>query len=130
MKCVYVLLLALLLAGCEEKPLTMEPPFPPPKADAGPAFNDVYDPFHQGKIVWEYKTLVLSRPTHDAHGPNALATNEWESRDDAFNALGNLGWELVSSWVELETSFPYVENKQMTSVRPARTVHIFKRRVQ
>jgi hypothetical protein len=82
--------------------------------------------------TWEYKVLVTQAPSHEKTGPNAMASNEVMLDEAALNALGKDRWELVSSHVEMETSFPNLgDAKYVTgihsNVRPMRVVMVFKR---
>jgi len=86
-------------------------------------------------VRWEYKTLALNASGHEKQGVNALASNEINFPESALNSLGAESWELVSSWLELETAFPnlgkpgYVTGLQ-PNVRPMRAVLLFKRPVK
>lgn len=96
------------------------------QADAGPVF--MMHPYR----VWEYKVLTVDSSSHEKTGPNALASNEVKPEESLLNSLGKEGWELTSSYLEMETAFPNLgEGKYITgiqpNVRPMRAVLIFKR---
>lgn len=84
---------------------------------------------------WEYKTVIINTGNHERTGPNALASNDITVDEAAINVLGKDGWELTSSYIELETAFPNLSDnaKYVTglesNVRSKRGVLIFKRPV-
>jgi hypothetical protein len=68
-------------------------------------------------------------------GDTAFNFNTITPSDYSLTALGQEGWELVSSYLEMETAFPNFGDKQYVSgiqpnVRPQRLVLIFKRSIQ
>jgi len=100
-----------LLGGCEQKPHQVAP---------------------APTVTWEYKLFTIGAPTHERTGPNALASNEIIVDEKKLNEFGSAGWELTSTWLEPETSFPNMsDNKYVTgiqsNVRPSRAVLLFRR---
>jgi len=88
---------------------------------------------------WEYKTVSIlaeTSKTASALGDNyaKLSDAVIPLKDDDLYGLGKDGWELVSTFVEIQTEHPnfgkedYVTGLQ-PNVRPQRLVCIFKRPV-
>ena len=80
---------------------------------------------------WGYKVVYLSsdwnRIGSDAFKPAMVTPSESD-----LNQLGSDGWELVASYLEMETAFPNFGNESYVTglqpnVRPQRLVLIFKR---
>jgi hypothetical protein len=85
--------------------------------------------------VWEYRVVTLDATTHDKNGQNALATNSIKPVEADMDELGKVGWELVSSYVETETSYPNFGGEKFVTgiqpnVRPMQVVLLYKRHVQ
>jgi hypothetical protein len=101
--------------ACEDRPLVLDPAVFAVDAGTPP------------RVVacqrWEYKVLVVEAPTHETTGPNATATNEIPISEVELNGYGNNSWELATSWLEPETSFPHGGS----NIRPGRAVLLFKR---
>jgi len=85
---------------------------------------------------WEYKTVTIHAETSILLGGNygKLAAASIPIDERTFETLGKEGWELVSTFLELQTEHPnfgkedYVTGLQ-PNVRPQRLVCIFKRPV-
>jgi hypothetical protein len=83
---------------------------------------------------WRYKKLVfLTEERHDRTGFGALSYSSIELDESLLESMGSKGWELATSYLEMETAFPnfgkgdYVTGLQ-PNIRPQRLVLIFKRR--
>ena len=78
-------------------------------------------------LHWEYKFLYEEVASEDPKLSNGIQVKE-----DDLNVLGKDGWELATSYLELETAFPnfgeqaYITGIQ-SNVRPKRAVLVFKR---
>ena len=86
-------------------------------------------------IQWEYKVVsVLASENSERINQDAFKFKEINVSESDLNSFGMSGWELVSSYLEMETSFPnfgdsdYVTGIQ-SNVRPQRLVLILKRPV-
>lgn len=89
-------------------------------------------------VQWEYMTVEYLAETSDSaitSDQKALSYKTVEIKAEEMNKLGAIGWELVSTFVEIETSHPnfgkgeYVTGLQ-PNVRTQRLVCIYKRRVR
>jgi len=90
----------------------------------------------RGNAQWEYRVVYVLAEDDDGaagrNGPDAEHYTTANPTDAELNALGADGWELVSTYLELETAFPnfgdanYVTGLQ-PNVRPQRLVLLFKR---
>jgi hypothetical protein len=83
---------------------------------------------------WEYKTTYVLAGGASRTGEEAVKFSAVSLSDEEFSALGKQGWELVTSFLEMETSFVnFGDDKYVTglqpNVRPQRAVFIFKRRI-
>jgi len=85
---------------------------------------------------WEYKIYSISpEQSYERTGEDALKSTKITISQDELNKLGSEGWELTTSFLELETSHPnfgsseYVTGLQ-PNVRNQRLVLIFKRIAQ
>jgi hypothetical protein len=84
---------------------------------------------------WEYQTVSLSSEGNERTGLDAVkfASIQWEANTVA--AMGTEGWELVDTYLELETAYPnfgdedYVTGIQ-PNVRPQALTLIFKRPIK
>lgn len=85
---------------------------------------------------WEYKTVTVTPSTKSNRmGTGAGDFSIIEQSEEQLNELGADGWELVSSYLELETAFPnFGDQKYVTgiqpNVRPQDVVLLFKRPVK
>ena len=87
----------------------------------------------QFNTVWEYKTVeVYPDSSSERTGDDALKFQSITPSINEINSIGEEGWELVTSYLEIETAFPnfgddkYVSGLQ-PNVRPQRVVLMFKR---
>lgn len=84
---------------------------------------------------WEYKTIMVGPVEKNARTGNSAAKfNTINISQEELNELGNEGWELVDSYLEMETSYPNFGNKEyvtglQSNVRPQLVKLIFKRSV-
>lgn len=82
---------------------------------------------------WEYTHVKLSvRPKVQRRGPDAFDYTSINLSDAALDSLGKCGWELVGTYLEMETAFPnFGESGYVTGLqpnfRPQCLVLIFKR---
>ena len=81
---------------------------------------------------WEYKKLVfLTDVRHGRTGLGALSYNSINLDESLLDSMGSRGWELVTSYLEMETAFPnfgkedYLTGLQ-PNIRPQSLVLIFK----
>lgn len=84
-------------------------------------------------IQWEYK-VVKNLPIDGLYrvGEGAKAINTINISEDELNKIGQEGWELVDSYLEMETAFPNFGKEEYhtgikPNVRPQLLVLIFKR---
>lgn len=82
---------------------------------------------------WEYKTVSV-KPSSKSNkmGTGAGDFSTIELSEEQLNQLGIDGWELVSSYLEMETSYPnFADQRNVTgikpNVRPQDVVLLFKR---
>jgi hypothetical protein len=84
-------------------------------------------------IKWEYKVYSISpEKSYDRTGFDALKPTKITISQDELNNLGSEGWELVTSFLELETAYPNFGNPEYVTglqpnVRNQRLILIFKR---
>lgn len=83
---------------------------------------------------YEYKVLTVRTEGHDRTGDGAMRFATVTPSETQLSTLGAAGWEVVSSYLELETAFPnfgnagYVTGLQ-PNVRPQRLVILLRHRV-
>ena len=82
---------------------------------------------------WEYKVVPVMAEGHDRTGSAALRVSSATPDSQAISKLGDEGWDLVASYLEMETSYPNFGSAQYVTglqpnVRPQRVVLLFKRR--
>lgn len=82
--------------------------------------------------TWEYKKVIFPSDGNDRVGPGALRYSTIQLDDKLLNQLGADGWEMVGSYMEMETAFPNLakddsSNGIVSNVRPQRLTVIFKR---
>jgi hypothetical protein len=81
---------------------------------------------------WEYCTLTFLSKDESRTGLGSMKPTSIEYNNTEVSKLGAAGWELVTSYLEMETAYPnfgkdeYVTGLQ-TNVRPQKLVLIFKR---
>ncbi len=87
-----------------------------------------------GRDIWEYKTVSVNSEGWDRNGQQAGKFTSITPSDEELNKLGSDGWELTTSYLEMETAWynfgndGYVTGLQ-PNIRPQRVVFIFKRRL-
>jgi len=97
----------------------------------------------QNKMKWEYKTVYFDAQKIESLEKSYMKTSEsFEQRvsstsilpsDSSLNKFGIDGWEIATSYLEMETVFPNLlasgdgVNGLQPNVRPQRLVVIFKR---
>ena len=87
---------------------------------------------HRARAAWEYKVVSVPSADGERTGTGALRPASIDLVENQLNDLGHEGWELVATFLEMETAFPnfgrddYVTGLQ-PNVRPQRAVLIFKR---
>jgi hypothetical protein len=85
------------------------------------------------ELKWEYKVMtVYPEDSYERTGDEAWRIKTILPSETELIKLGNEGWELVSSYVEMETAFPNFGNDEYVTgirenVRPQKLVLIFKR---
>lgn len=83
---------------------------------------------------YEYKVVIVAADAHGRTGDGAMKPSSVKLDEKALAQLGNQGWEIVGSYLELETAYPnfgdakYVTGLQ-TNVRPQRLVMILRHRI-
>ena len=83
---------------------------------------------------YEYKVVSVAASGHDRTGEAALRPSSVAIDEKELAKLGGQGWELVASFLELETAYPnfgdakYVTGLQ-TNVRAQRLVLILRHRI-
>ena len=89
-------------------------------------------------VTWEYRVMSVAPVVANDRGTTtagALAPNQINVGEAQLDALGQQGWELAGSYLEMETAFPnfgsadYVTGLR-DNVRPQRLVLILKRPVR
>jgi hypothetical protein len=86
----------------------------------------------QSNQKWEYKILTAPSERYSRTGTDAFKPTTASPSESDLNKLGSEGWELVASYLEMETAHPnfgsesYVTGLQ-PNIRPQRAVLIFKR---
>lgn len=86
-----------------------------------------------GTNKWEYKVVTVQAEGHERSGAEAAKNSSVTPSEEMLNKLGNEGWELSTSYLEMETAWynfgkgEYVIGLQ-PNIRPQRVVLIFKRR--
>lgn len=83
---------------------------------------------------YEYKVVTVAPESLERTGDEAMKAASISVNEKELSALGNQGWEIVGSYLELETAYPnfgdakYVTGLQ-TNVRPQRLVLILRHRI-
>jgi hypothetical protein len=83
---------------------------------------------------WEYKVVSVSSESHDRTGTDGGKFSSITPDEEALNQLGGEGWELASSYLEMETAWVnFGDNSYVTglqpNIRPQRVVFVFKRKL-
>lgn len=86
----------------------------------------------QSNQKWEYKVLSVSSERYSRTGTDAGKSTTASPSESELNKLGLEGWELVASYLEMETAHPNFGNESYVTglqpnIRPQRSVLIFKR---
>ena len=81
---------------------------------------------------WEYKVVKVENDALGNVGTLAITPSTIPIYEDELNALGSYGWELVTSYVEVETAFPnFGDSDYHTGIKPnvrsSKLVLIYKR---
>lgn len=83
---------------------------------------------------YEYKVLAIQSEGHDRTGDDAMKFTSITPSEKELSVLGAGGWEIVGTYLEMETAFPnfgkaeYVTGMQ-PNVRPQRVVLILRHRI-
>lgn len=82
---------------------------------------------------WEYKTIYFNSEGWNRDGSQAAKFASITPSEDDLNKLGEEGWELTTSYLEMETAWFNFGNDGFVAglqpnVRPQRVVFVFKRR--
>lgn len=90
----------------------------------------------EAAVQWEYKVLSV-HPPQDVQrtGESAVRFTTITPGERDLNELGQQGWELVNSYLEIETAWPNFGNDRYVTgmqpnVRPQRAVLLFRRPVR
>jgi hypothetical protein len=84
---------------------------------------------------YEYKVIGFPTESNDRTGDGAMKFASVQVDEGQITSMGIEGWELVGSFLEIETAYPnfgrseYVTGLQ-PNVRPQRAVLIFKRQIR
>ncbi len=84
---------------------------------------------------WEYKTVkIATSEINSRNGSAAMKYSSIDISDDTLNVYGKEGWELVNTYLEMETAFPnFGDSKYVTgireNIRPQLLVLIFKKKL-
>lgn len=75
----------------------------------------------------EYKQIIISAESASEYTPNVMSVSSAK-----LNALGDEGWDLVTAYPIIETSFPNFGNEEYvtglrTNTRTREIVYVFKR---
>lgn len=86
----------------------------------------------QNNKKWEYKVVKISAQDYSRTSYEAKWVKSVMPKDSLLNSYGADGWELTTSYLEVETAFPnFGDEKYVTglqpNVRPQDVVLIFKR---
>ena len=81
---------------------------------------------------WEYKTINLEATNQGLYTTNNFNSTKIELTENMINEYGLEGWELIDTYLEMETVHPnYGDSEYVTglqpNIRPQRLVLIFKR---
>lgn len=81
---------------------------------------------------WEYKVVYLESTEIEEYIESDFNPKEVKLHESMINSYGENGWELVDTYLEMETSHPNYGNSDYVTglqpnVRPQRLVLIFKK---
>ena len=81
---------------------------------------------------YEYRSVTYYSEGKDRLDSEAMSFASVEPNIDELNILGNEGWEIINSYLEMETAFPNFGNPNyltglQPNVRPQRVVYLLKR---
>lgn len=82
---------------------------------------------------WEYKVVKFETNNFENSGREAFCCDVNQPSDSLLNVYGSQGWELVNTYVEIETAHPNFGNGEYVTglqpnVRTNNIVFIFKKR--
>lgn len=82
---------------------------------------------------WEYKVIKFETNNFENTGREAFNCDVDQPSDSLLNVYGSKGWELVNTYVEIETAHPNFGNDEYVTglqpnVRTNNIVFIFKKR--
>lgn len=83
---------------------------------------------------YEYKVITLAASAGERQGAEAAQAAMVTPGETELTSLGSAGWELVTSYLELETAYPNFGNDKYVTglqpnIRPQRLVLVLRRRV-
>lgn len=86
-------------------------------------------------VQWEYKSYKFSALGYDRTGSEAGKSSTVILSEEKLNEFGKDGWELVSTSLEMETSYPNFGNASYVTglqpnVRPQTLICIFKKPIK
>lgn len=86
----------------------------------------------QANQKWEYKVLTVVNEGYELQGAEAYNSTTVSPTESELNKLGLEGWELITSYLELETAHPNFGNESYVTglqpnISPQRAILIFKR---
>jgi uncharacterized lipoprotein NlpE involved in copper resistance len=86
----------------------------------------------QNNKKWEYKVVKIPAQDYSRTSYEAKWVTSVMPKDSLLNSYGADGWELTTSYLEIQTSFPNFGNEEYVTglqpnVRPQDVVLIFKR---
>ena len=89
--------------------------------------------FYNTPSKWEYQTIRYSNSALQRYGEGAGEADMVNVDVNQLTSLGSQGWELVSSYLEMETSYVnFGKNEYVTgiqpNIRPQSVICIFKRK--
>lgn len=81
---------------------------------------------------WEYKKVIFPSDGNERVGPGALRYSTIHMDEKLLSQLGAEGWEMVGSYMEMETAFPNLGKEDLTTgvqpnIRPQSLTVLFKR---
>ncbi len=83
---------------------------------------------------YEYKVMSFGSEGHDRTGDGAMRYTTIDPSESALSKLGASGWEVVGTYLEMETAYPnfgkaeYVTGLQ-PNIRPQRVVLVLRQRL-
>jgi hypothetical protein len=84
---------------------------------------------------WEYKVIKFETSNYESSGREAFYCDVNQPSDSLLNVYGSQGWELIDTYVEIETAHPNFGNDEYVTglqpnVRTGNVVLIFKRKTK